>query len=198
MEMFDLTCDLKGNYQTANIKTVLAAVDILKSSLGLNISKDITTQALSRVKRLTGLRGRWDIIEHQPLIIADVAHNPAGIQEVVAQWQDINAKSKHIVLGFVKDKDVSEALALLPKDCVYYFCQAQMPRAMNMNTLKQLASEKGLEGSVYPTVDEAVKAAREAAGNKGAVLITGSFFIVGEAIEYLHVNNGLLFPTTLE
>ncbi|WP_276132196.1 bifunctional folylpolyglutamate synthase/dihydrofolate synthase [Polluticoccus soli] len=198
MEMFDLKTDLKGNYQVPNIKTALAAIDILKTNHGLNISKENIILALGKVKRLTGLKGRWDIVQQQPLIIADVAHNPAGLKEVLAQWDNVKAKDKHIVLGFVKDKDVSAALSLFPTDNTYYFCQAQIPRALNMNELKQLASEKGLEGKVYPTVDEAVKAARNAAGNTGAVLITGSFFIVGEGLEYLSVNNGLLFPTTLE
>jgi dihydrofolate synthase/folylpolyglutamate synthase len=198
MEMFNLSTDLKGNYQVPNIKTVLAAIDILKTNHGLQISKENITQALSKVRRLTGLRGRWDVVQQQPLIIADVAHNPAGLKEVLAQWSQVNAKSKHIVLGFVKDKDINEALSLFPDNDTYYFCQAQIPRALGMNTLKQMGSEKGLEGKVYPTVEEAVKAAREAAGNNGAVLITGSFFIVGEGLEYLHANNGLLFPTTLE
>jgi dihydrofolate synthase/folylpolyglutamate synthase len=139
MEMFDLSTDLKGNYQVPNIKTVLAAVDILKTNHGLQISKENITQALSRVKRLTGLKGRWDVLQQQPLIIADVAHNPAGLKEVLAQWAQVSAKSKHIVMGFVKDKDVSAALSLFPQDNTYYFCQAQIPRALNINELKQLA-----------------------------------------------------------
>jgi dihydrofolate synthase/folylpolyglutamate synthase len=198
MEMFNLSTDLKGHYQVPNIKTVLAAVDILKTNHDLHISKENIVQALSKVKRLTGLKGRWDIVQQQPLIIADVAHNPAGLKEVLTQWASVNTKNKHIVLGFVKDKDVSAALSLFPAESTYYFCQAQIPRALSMNELKQLANEKGLDGKVYPSVDEAVKAARDAAGNNGAVLITGSFFIVGEGLEYLSVNNGLLFPTALE
>lgn len=198
MEMFNISTDLKGNYQVPNIKTVLAAIDILKTNHALNIPREAIVQALSRVKKLTGLRGRWEVVQQQPLIIADVAHNVAGLKEVLAQWQQVNAKDRHIVIGFVKDKDVNEALSLFPEDNTYYFCEAQIPRALSMNTLKQMAGEKGLQGKVYPTVADAARAARDAAGTNGAVLITGSFFIVGEATEYLHANNGLLFPTTLE
>lgn len=197
-EMVDLQSDLKGNYQSHNIKTVLAAIDVLGANYALSVTPAHISMALSKVKKLTGLRGRWDILHQQPLIVADVAHNPAGIKEVVSQWEQVNATEKHIVLGFVKDKDIPEVLRLLPDNNTYYFCQAQIPRALGMNELKQQANEAGLQGKVYPTVADAVKAARDAAGNNGAVLVTGSFFIVGEALEYLLVNNGMLFPTTLE
>jgi dihydrofolate synthase/folylpolyglutamate synthase len=197
-QMYDLACDLTGTYQYHNIKTALAAIDILVSSQGLPIQFETTVRALSKVKRLTGLRGRWDAIQSKPLIIVDVAHNPAGITEVIKQWKQVKAKSKHIVAGFVKDKDVNEALSLFPKDATYYFCSAQMPRALPASELKALASEYGLNGEYYISVDEAVKAAKNSLGNDDALLITGSFFIAGEAIDYLNVNNGMLFPSTLE
>lgn len=197
-EMEDLVCDLTGNYQYHNLRTALAAYEVLTRNLGISIPFDAALRALSKVKRLTGLRGRWEIVQQKPLIIADVAHNPAGIKEVITQWQQVNATTKHIVVGFVKDKDVSEALSLFPQGANYYFCAADMPRALPALELKQIAIEHGLQGNIYKDVDDAVKAARTAMGNDDALLITGSFFIVGEALSYLNVNNGLLFPTALE
>ncbi len=197
-EMYDLHSDLAGSYQQHNIKTALAAIDVLVSTQRLPISFETTLHALSRVKSLTGMRGRWDILQQRPLIITDVAHNPAGIKEVMQQWEKIPAKTKHIVTGFVRDKDINEALSLFPKDAKYYFCSAQIPRAMPASELKKIADTHGLNGEIYVTVDDAVRTARENLGNDDALLITGSFFIAGEAIGYLNVNNGMLFPTTLE
>ncbi len=111
------------------------------------------------------------------------------------QWSRIEAAKKHIVTGFVKDKDVQAALALYPKDNVYYFCNADIPRALHATQLQELASAQGLQGEAYSSVADAVRAAREALGKDDALLITGSVFVTGEAIEYLNVNNGLLFPT---
>ncbi|RYE25529.1 MAG: bifunctional folylpolyglutamate synthase/dihydrofolate synthase [Sphingobacteriales bacterium] len=196
-EMYDLQCDLTGNYQYHNIKTVLAAVDIL-SNVGFSLPLATVFTALSKVKKLTGLKGRWDILQQKPLIIGDVAHNEAGLKEVMQQWLQVPAKLKHIVVGFVKDKDVDKVLPLFPKEHTYHFCAADMPRALPAAELKAKAAECGLAGEVYNSVQEAVQAAKDALQSDDALLITGSFFILGEAMEYLSVNNGLLFPTTLE
>lgn len=197
-EMYSLKADLLGSYQKYNIRTVLAAIDVLVSSQGLNIPFATVVEALADVKQLTGLHGRWDIMQQQPLIIADVAHNPAGIEEVMQQWSLVAANKKHIVVGFVKDKDVKQALSLFPKDAIYHFCNAGIPRALPASALKKIAEEAGLEGIVYGTVADAVKEARNSLRLNDALLITGSFFTVGEAVEYLNANNGLLFATPLK
>ncbi len=196
-EMYDLSSDLMGSYQYHNIKTVLATAELL-IMLGYNIQFETAFTALSKVKKLTGLRGRWDMLQAHPLIIADVAHNPAGITDVMKQWKQLPAANKHIVVGFVKDKDVAAALALFPKDNTYYFCNAQIPRALPAEDLQEMAIASGLNGNIYASVPDAVSAARDAMAQEDALLITGSFFITGEAIEYLSVNNGMLFPTALE
>jgi len=184
-EMYDLHTDLLGNYQQHNIKTILTAAELL-SHHGFKLNTLTTISALANVKRLTGLRGRWDWIQENPPIICDVAHNPAGIQEVMAQWQQVPATNKHIVIGFVKDKDVSEALALFPKDAIYYFTNAQIERALPANELKDIAILNGLWGYAYPTVADAVSAARNAMDENDALLITGSFFIVGDAMQIVN------------
>jgi len=184
-EMYDLRTDLLGTYQLHNIKTVLAAVEILQANQGMQLDIERALQSLSKVKKTTGLHGRWECLQENPRIIADVAHNPAGIGEIMQQWKALSANRKHIVLGFVKDKDVREALGLFPKDSIYYFCQAHIPRALPATDLFALANEMGLEGTLYLSVAEAINAAQSAMKEDDALLIAGSFFIVGEAMEYL-------------
>jgi dihydrofolate synthase/folylpolyglutamate synthase len=184
-EMLDVKTDLLGNYQQHNLKTVLSAIEIL-TSLGLSLTLGDSIDALSAVKKATGLRGRWEVLQEQPTVICDVAHNPAGITEVVNQLNALTENKttrKHIVLGFVKDKDVSEALSLLPKDATYYFCNAAMPRALPANELMAMAHTAQLYGKSYETVTEAVLTAKHAMAIDDVLLITGSFFIVGEAME---------------
>lgn len=197
-DMQNITTDLLGDYQATNIKTVLAVREVLISSGKADLPLEVSLSALSKVKKLTGLRGRWDVLQEEPLIIADVAHNPAGLSGTVKQWQNVTASSKHIVTGFVKDKDITKALSLLPKDNIYYFCNADIPRALPASLLQKQAIEAGLNGDIYASVADAIKAAKEALTKDDALLITGSVFVVGEAIDYLNINNGLLFPTTLE
>ena len=180
-QMLDVCTDLTGNYQQHNIKTVLTAAELL-SFQGFNISVAGAIEALKSVKGTTGLMGRWDWLQEQPAIICDVAHNTAGLTEVLQQWKNVVADKKHIVMGFVKDKDVAQALALFPKDATYYFCNAQIQRALPAMELQQTAIVAGLTGEVYSSVEAAVNAAMNSMGGNDALLITGSFFIVGEAL----------------
>jgi dihydrofolate synthase/folylpolyglutamate synthase len=184
-EMYDLQTDLTGNYQQHNIKTVLAATELLVASQGLNLTIEGAIGALAKVKRLTQLRGRWEILGTDPFIVADVAHNPAGVQEVMKQWNTVSAERKHILLGFVKDKDVEKALSLFPADAIYHFCQANLPRALPVAALEATGIKIGLQGYSYLSVAEAMQGATDQLSNKDALLITGSFFIVGEALEWL-------------
>ena len=183
-EMFDLRTDLLGAYQQHNIKTVLTCVELL-SHMGYKLPADNTIAALGNVKGLSGLRGRWDILQDQPLIVCDVAHNTAGIGAVMQQWNTVPATKKHIVTGFVKDKDVTEVLQLFPQDAAYYFCNAAIERALPAADLKDMAAQNGLHGQAYPSVAAALHAAQAAMTGNDALLITGSFFITGEAIEAL-------------
>ncbi|MCB0698751.1 MAG: bifunctional folylpolyglutamate synthase/dihydrofolate synthase [Chitinophagaceae bacterium] len=197
-EMHTVHTDLLGDYQSSNLKTVFTAREVLVSSGMADLPLDKTINALNKVKKQTGLRGRWDILQEEPVVIADVAHNANGLSGVLKQWSNIQADRKHIVIGTVKDKDVKKALELFPKDNIYYFCNANIPRALPASQLQKLAEEYELKGEMFINVADAVRAAKEALGNNDALLITGSVFVTGEAIEYLNVNNGLLFPTSLE
>ena len=181
-EMHELSCDMQGSYQYHNIKNVLAAVEILKANQGIEIPLDNTLRSFSKVKRATGLRGRWEILQQEPLVVADVAHHPAGLAEVLKQWEDIETDGKHIVVGFVKDKDIAEALAIFPGSASYYFCNANIPRALPAADLAAIGLQTGLKGNSYSSVAGATTAALSAMQANDALLITGSFFVVAEAL----------------
>lgn len=184
MTVLNLKTDILGKYQRHNLKTVLTAMQVM-SHLGYSISDDVIVTALANIKTLTGLRGRWEQLHHQPTIIADVAHNEAGLAEVMEQWAKIPCHNQHIVIGFVKDKEVAAALQQFPKNAQYYFCQANIPRAMPVEDLAQMAQVQQLKGHVYNNVATAVQAALSKLETDDALLITGSFFIVGEALPVL-------------
>lgn len=183
-EMYDLHTDLSGAYQQHNIKTILTAAELL-SHQGFSLTIPATIAALTNVKETTGLRGRWDVIRQNPTIICDVGHNAAGIKEVMQQFGLVEATSRHIVVGFVKDKDISASLAAFPKDVTYYFCNAAIQRALPASELKALAESFGLKGEAYNSVGDAIAAAKEHMAPHDALLITGSFFVVGVAIDVL-------------
>ncbi len=176
-----LKLDLGGRYQLKNVQTVFSAIDKLKEN-GWVLTDDNIKKALAAVKSLTGLRGRWDILSVKPAIVADTSHNKAGISEVLRQIKTIPYKKIFIIVGFVKDKNVREILKLFPKEASYYFCHADNPRKLDANELKVIALENGLQGTACQTVGEAVCEAKEKATGEDVILITGSTFIVAEAL----------------
>ncbi len=173
--------DLPGLYQTKNLLTVLEACAVLQER-GWNIDEPIIQSALRQVKKLTGLHGRWELIHQHPPVILDVAHNEAGMQQVVEQLELADYHELHIVLGMVKDKAVDKVLALLPSSAHYYFTQASIPRALDARELQQQAAAAGLKGKTYPNVNSALKEAKAKAKENDLVLVCGSVFLVAEVV----------------
>lgn len=171
--------DLPGLYQAKNLLTILEACYVLHEK-GWTISNNTIRQALKKVKKLTGLHGRWDIMRAQPLIIADVAHNPDGIKQVVQQAELTQHRELHIVIGVVKDKDVDKIVTLLPRNAHYYFSKAGIPRALPEIELKTKAQQAGLKGEAWPNVNAAINAALAKAHKDDLILVCGSVFLVGE------------------
>ncbi|WP_295648452.1 folylpolyglutamate synthase/dihydrofolate synthase family protein [uncultured Mucilaginibacter sp.] len=177
----NLQLDLTGSYQTKNLKTVLRAITELTSQ-GFNVTSQHISDALKQVKTLTGLRGRWDILSHNPLVICDTGHNPDGIAEVLKNIANTPFKQLHFVIGMVNDKDHSKVLVMLPKDAIYYFCRPDIPRGLDAESLKQKAESFGLHGEAYADVATAFAGAKQAADNDDLVFVGGSTFVVAEVV----------------
>jgi len=176
-----LHSELCGMYQLKNVPTTLMCVDIL-NKVGYTVNEENIKKGIAKVITNTGLLGRWQTLARIPLTIADTGHNEAGIKEIVAQLSTLTYKHLHFVFGMVKDKDHEAVLKLLPKEATYYFCKADIPRAMDELELLQLASEYNLSGIAFPTVKEALETAQSMAQQKDLILIGGSTFVVAEAI----------------
>ncbi|GAB3413180.1 bifunctional folylpolyglutamate synthase/dihydrofolate synthase [Niabella aquatica] len=171
--------DLTGQYQIKNLVTVLESCRQLRTA-GYHLPEEIVMQGLKHVRKQTGLHGRWEIIQHQPKVVLDVAHNESGIQELLNQLETSTYHQLHIILGMVMDKDVDMVLNMLPHNAAYYFTNAHIPRALNAVTLKDKAALYGLKGSVFENVNMALAAAKAHAHNDDLILVCGSVFLVGE------------------
>ena len=176
-----LKLDLPGWYQRLNLPAVLKAVDLLRNQ-GWKVTDDHIYAGLSDVSGLTGLQGRWQVLGANPRIVADTGHNEDGIRRVAEQIRQTPCKQLHVVFGVVADKDPDKVLSLLPGDAVYYFCRADLPRAMDQLQLKSRAAANGLNGDAYPSVREAFEAAKAAAGKDDFIFVGGSTFVVAEIL----------------
>ena len=143
----------------------------------MNISDGIRKVILN-----TGFAGRWQILNKSPLTICDTGHNKEGLEFVIGQLESIPKSALHMVIGFVNDKDLRYVLPLFPKDALYYFTKASLPRALNEAILKSRATKYGLTGESFPDVRSALNAARNIAKPTDLIFVGGSTFVVAEAI----------------
>jgi len=171
---------LTGDYQAKNIPVVAAACELMKRDF--RISDRNLSDGIGNVINNTGLMGRWHILGNNPLTICDTGHNEHGLAYVMNQISLTPKHNLHMVIGFVNDKDLSLVLPLFPKNATYYFTKASVPRALNEEKLREQAAKYGLIGQSYTNVEQALKAARQSAGNGDLIFIGGSTFVVAEVL----------------
>ena len=175
----NLNPELKGDYQKKNIPGVLMSIKVLQK-LGYRITTQNIQNGIENVIKLTGLKGRWQKLGESPLIICDTGHNVDGLKDVVHQIRAQKFKNLFIVLGMVKDKDISNVIRLLPREAYYFFCQATIPRALEAKFLAEKAKAAGLQGEVVQDVNKAIAAAKSKARKEDFIFIGGSTFVVAE------------------
>lgn len=175
----NLQIPLLGDYQTKNIPGVLMALDILKKS-EFHISEEAIQHGLENVIAQTRLKGRWQILGENPLIICDTGHNEDGIKQVVEQLKHTAYKNLHVVMGVVKDKAIEPILKLWPIEATYYFCEAKIPRALDANILYEKAKAIGLKGEAIKDVNAAIEKAKASADADDLIFIGGSTFVVAD------------------
>ncbi|WP_339837440.1 folylpolyglutamate synthase/dihydrofolate synthase family protein [uncultured Flavobacterium sp.] len=176
----DLPCDLLGDYQIQNKKTVLQTIELLKNHF--TISEQSVKNGLLNVVKNTGLLGRWQQLGNSPTIICDTAHNSHGLEIVMKQIQKQKFNQLYIVLGVVNDKDLDSILPLFPKEAFFYFCKPNISRGLDASILEEAALNYGLRGVVCDSVSEAYILASLEANVDDFIYVGGSTFVVAEII----------------
>ncbi|WP_425234218.1 bifunctional folylpolyglutamate synthase/dihydrofolate synthase [Ulvibacterium sp.] len=170
---------LPGNYQSKNAKGVVAVLRELK---GFKIEEKHIQKGFENVVENTGLLGRWQVLQQNPRVVCDTAHNREGLSIVLDQVKQQNFDKLYIVLGFVKEKNLETVLPLFPNDARYYFAKPSIPRGLDASILKDQASRFGLKGKMYGSVSEALKSALLHASNMDFIFVGGSTFTVAEVV----------------
>ncbi len=179
------TCPLSGSYQLKNLATLFQALELLPT-VGYTISPDNIRNGIARVVQDTGLHGRWEKMDEHPLTICETAHNADGVRAMLQKLGEIPYHHLHLIYGCVNDKDFRSILQMLPHDrTTYYYTQPSVPRALPVSQLTLAAAKCGMAGLPFATVGEAIRIARAAADPRhDLVLVTGSIFLVADAVEY--------------
>ncbi len=176
--------ELGADIQIRNSQTILSAIECLRQQ-EIQISDEAIIKGMASVCQMTGLLGRWQVIQEKPFpIICDTAHNEAGFQAVIHQFQSLNYKKLRIIIGFAQDKAIDSILRLLPKEASYYLTQAQGDRALKVAELHKQVEALGIQNQEFPSVEEAISQALEDSQEGDSLFIGGSNFIVAEALTY--------------
>ena len=174
--------ELGGDCQEKNTATILCAVQTLIEQ-GYNIKEKHIHEGIAKVCSLTGLMGRWQRLENEPLAICDTGHNIGGMQYIVGQLASTPHEKLHFIIGMVNDKDIDSVLGILPKDAEYYFTQASVQRALSAESLAIKAGKVGLKGVVITDVKEAYRKARQNATKDDLIFVGGSTFVVADLLK---------------
>jgi dihydrofolate synthase/folylpolyglutamate synthase len=172
-----------GPFQAANLITALHTLRVLGNAHPRFLLRDHQIKkGMLHIRKLSGYMGRWQTLGKKPLILADSAHNAAGLSITLKKIKGVGFPELHFVLGFVNDKDLDAILTLFPKDAKYYFCKPDIPRGLDTFELKVIAEIYGLVGEEYTSVRNAMKAAKRAAAKEDLIFAGGSTFVVAEVI----------------
>ncbi|MDE6459990.1 MAG: bifunctional folylpolyglutamate synthase/dihydrofolate synthase [Paramuribaculum sp.] len=172
--------ELTGEWQGKNAAAILETIKILRQQ-DFVIPDSAVRMGFAKVCELTGLAGRWMVVDSCPLTVCDTGHNTGGWKYLAERISSMPGV-KNMVIGFVNDKDVSGILDMMKSipDAKFYFAEASVARALASVELKRIAENQGLAGDVYPSVKEAYEAVKKNVTEGDSIFIGGSTFIVAD------------------
>ena len=168
-------CELHGIYQEHNLQTAFVALRALE------VPYSAIREGFAKVCTMTGLRGRWEVLQEQPLTICDTGHNSHGIQYVARQLKELTNPQVWIVFGMVNDKDTDVVMRLLPQGERYHYIFTR-PNTQRARSAQQMLELWGKDGIAIEDPQEAIQYAQAHATAEDAIFIGGSNYLVSDAI----------------
>ncbi|MBW7888429.1 MAG: bifunctional folylpolyglutamate synthase/dihydrofolate synthase [Bacteroidetes bacterium] len=177
-----ISLELHGNYQQDNARCAYAAIQTIQKKFP--VRKSALQNGFAKTSRYSGLHGRFEQISSNPRILIDVAHNPDAIALLCETLRREKYKTLYIVFGVMKDKDYVSMLRLLKTvQPVMIVSAPNYERALSTDALKKECRTLKLKTIPAETIQQGVLTAKRAAGKKDLIVITGSHYVVGEALE---------------
>jgi dihydrofolate synthase/folylpolyglutamate synthase len=185
--LHNVKVSLPGTHQAMNALVSLSVIEEINQQNQFHIPERAVRKALGNVQRYSGLQARISIVQKKPvLIVADVAHNPDAMKTLCVVLQNIHHKKFRIVFGLMQDKNLSPmvpALSSLAETLVAV--QARTERSRSAEEIRQAFQLSHIPIKKYKSVTRGLKALLQEVSSL-PILITGSHFVVGEALAMLH------------
>ena len=175
-------CDLKGNYQKKNIKTVLKSVELL-NNIGFKIENIHLKDGIKYIVKNTSFQGRWQVLQKEPMMICDTAHNEAALKEVISQLNNFDNSNLNFIIGFSNDKNLENISKIFPETSKYYFVQSKVGRARNAKEVRDIFKSNNRNGDYFESIKETINYVREICNKNDVIFIGGSTFVVSEIFD---------------
>ena len=164
-------------YQNKNISTAIYAIKYLQ---GFNISKQNIEDGIDNIIENTGYFGRWFKLSEDPAVLVDVAHNISGFEYLALQIEKLEYNNLHIILGFVKGKNIKELIDLLPSKASLHFTQPSIYRGMGQ---EELSRNIGKNFNFDKNPRSQFLKVKNIASKGDLIIITGSNFLINDIID---------------
>jgi dihydrofolate synthase/folylpolyglutamate synthase len=165
-----------------NKATAKKTLELLSTKV-VPFEKNLFNRSIVNLTNHTGIRGRFQVLNESPLLIADAAHNFDGILRLIS---DVKVKypnrKVHAVYGASNDKDLLKLLSLFPSDWSYYFTTFKNQRSYTVDELTQLGQKSNLEIHYFDSPQSAMIKAQSVQNKEDIILVFGSFFLLEEII----------------
>lgn len=178
--------DLRGVYQEENIITALASLNIL-SEKNFSISKEAIIEGFRNVVLNTSLLGRWQEVDHNPLVVCDTAHNAEGFNQVISQITNTPYQTLFMILGFVKDKLIDGIVSQLPPDAYYLLVEPKIPRAKSNEEVIPIFRKFNLKAETCDSISNAFENATQYSSSNDLIFIGGSTFLVADFLSWKNI-----------
>jgi dihydrofolate synthase / folylpolyglutamate synthase len=182
LDNYKISIPLLGQYQLDNTTAAVAAIEVLMER-GEKISKEALLKGLAEVE----FPGRLQIVSRYPLIVVDGGHNPGAAHRLKESLSLYFKPAKSILIfGASNDKDIAGVVKeLAPVFNLVIATRANNPRSAKPEVLAAEFAGQGVETRIAEDIPKAIKMARKTAGKEDLICVTGSLFVVGEALEDL-------------
>ncbi|MBI5215815.1 MAG: bifunctional folylpolyglutamate synthase/dihydrofolate synthase [Ignavibacteriae bacterium] len=184
-----LRTSLPGNHQQLNLRLAVHGAEHLKHECGFdNITIKSMKHGLKNIQSLAGLHARLEVISNEPLIVADVAHNPEGINAAIRSLKQMLFSRPVVVFGVMKDKEYQTMIDSITKFARHVIAvQPKTERALSSKELTEKFHAKQFPTYNGGTVVNGLSLAQSFVRPNEAIVIFGSHYVVGEAFEALHI-----------
>jgi len=183
----NLFLSLGGEHQVDNLQLALAAIEYVKYIEGFSkIKMSRIVEGLSSIQKYSGLRGRMEVIKGTPLLIADVAHNPDGMEVLASTLRKLIVGKLVVVFGVMRDKAYQKMIeSIKPLIRVGIAVSPQIDRALNTQSIMSEFQKQSIIAINGETVAKGFQIARQETRKVEPILVTGSHYVVGETLKFI-------------